>query len=161
MWSYDHCMKEKFDHFDVKILNALQRDSSLSQRALAEAVGLSQNACWRRLKALEASGVIKRRTVVLDREMLGLSFVAFMFVKTRSHSGEWLKKFQKQVRSLPEVVDFYRISGNYDYLLKVLTRDMAHFDLVYQRLIDGIELEAVTSYFSMEALEEARPTLIP
>jgi len=151
-------MDTKFDQFDLKILATLQRDATLPQRALADEVGLSQNACWRRLKSLEASGVIKSRTAILDREMLGLTFVAFMFVRTRSHSAEWLDKFRKKVRSLPEVVDFYRVSGNFDYLLKVVARDMAHFDLVYQRLIDGIELESVTSYFAMEAIEEGRPT---
>lgn len=139
------------------MLAALQADAGLSQRALAEIVGLSQNACWRRLKALEEKGVIAGRFVRLDRAALGVDLVAFMFVRTRSHSSDWLEKFRRRVRSLPEVTDFFRISGNYDYLLKIVTVNMTQFDAVYQRLVDKMELDAVTSYFAMEAIEENRP----
>lgn len=150
-------MTQKLDHFDRKILNALQRDSSLSQRALADIVGLSQNACWRRLKALEGSGIIRSRTVIIDRERLGAGLVVFAMVKTRHHSAGWLKQFRSHVSAIPEVIDFFRIGGDYDYLLKIITRDMASYDDVYKRLIADIELETVTSYFAMEAIEEQRP----
>ncbi|MCK5747218.1 MAG: Lrp/AsnC family transcriptional regulator [Oricola sp.] len=150
-------MDVKLDHFDCRILEELQRDSAQSQRSLSDKVGLSQNACWRRLKALEASGVIKSRTVILDRNRLGAGLVVFSMVKTRHHSANWLKKFRNHVSAIPDVVDFYRIGGEYDYLLKIVTRDMSGYDEVYKRLIQDIELEAVTSYFAMEAIEEQRP----
>ncbi len=147
----------KLDHFDWRILEELQKDSGQSQRSLSDKVGLSQNACWRRLKALEASGVIKSRTVVLDRNRLGAGFVVFSMIKTRHHSAGWLKKFRNHVSAIPDVVDFYRIGGEYDYMLKIITHDMAGYDEVYKRLIEDIELEFVTSYFVMEAIEEQRP----
>ncbi|WP_292292536.1 Lrp/AsnC family transcriptional regulator [Marivita sp.] len=150
-------MARILDHFDHRILEELQRDAAQPQRALAEKVGLSQNACWRRLKALEASGAIRKRTVVIDRESLGGGFVVFSMIKTRHHSAEWLQQFRTHVSAIPEVIDFFRIGGEYDYLLKIVVRDMSGYDSVYKRLIENIELETVTSYFAMEAIEEQRP----
>ncbi|TYB82331.1 Lrp/AsnC family transcriptional regulator [Maritimibacter fusiformis] len=150
-------MPYKLDHIDVSILEALQRDSSLSQRELGERVGLSQNACWRRLQRLERDGIIKGRSLLLRREMLGVGLVVFAMVKTRHHSADWLSVFRNHVSSIPEVIDFYRIGGEYDYLLKIVTQDMASYDSVYRRLISRIELETVTSFFAMETIEEQRP----
>ena len=147
---------QKLDQIDYHILEELQRDSAQSQRALSDRVGVSQNACWRRLKALEASGIIRNRTVVLDRARLGVGLIVFVMVKTRHHSADWLKLFRQHVSSIPDVIDFFRIGGEYDYLLKIATKDMASYDQVYKRLIEGIELETVTSYFAMEAIEEQR-----
>lgn len=145
------------DHIDRQILSALQQDTSLSQRALADKIGLSQNACWRRLQALNNSGIILGATARLDREKLGLGLVVFVMVRTRHHSAEWLKTFRSHVTSIPQVIDFFRIGGDYDYMLKVVTADMASYDKVYQTLIAGIELDSVTSYFAMETIEEQRP----
>lgn len=142
---------------DRRILRELQIESSRSQRALAEDVGLSQNALWRRLKALEASGVIKGYAARLDREAAGASLVVFSMVKTRRHSAEWLRSFRTHLESIPEVVSLYRISGDFDYMLKIVTPDIAGFDRVYQRVTEKLELEAVTSYFAMEAMIEDRP----
>ncbi|CAN0654097.1 Lrp/AsnC family transcriptional regulator [Nitratireductor aquimarinus] len=150
-------MSEKIDQFDRRILRELQRDAGLSQRDLAEKVGLSQNACWRRLKSLEERGVIRGRTLNVDRNRLGLGLVVFVMVKTRHHSTTWLQTFRQHVSSIPEVVDFFRIGGDYDYMLRIVTTDMQSFDSVYQRLIQKVELESVTSYFAMEAIEERRP----
>ncbi|MGZ2260227.1 Lrp/AsnC family transcriptional regulator [Roseobacter sp. A03A-229] len=147
----------KLDQIDCRLLEELQRDASQSQRDLADRIGLSQNACWRRLKALEASGAIRGRTVLIDRDKLGAGFVVFSLVKTRHHSTEWLKQFRQHVSAIPEVIDFFRIGGEYDYLLKIVARDMAGYDDVYKRLIEDIELETVTSFFAMEAIEEQRP----
>lgn len=155
--SNDHMKEEKIDQIDRRILHALQRDASLSQRDLADTVGLSQNACWRRLRALEEKGIIRGRTVVLDRVKLGLGLVVFVMVKTRHHSASWLQTFRQHVSSIPEVVDFFRIGGDYDYMLRIVTTDMTSYDSVYQRLIQKLELESVTSYFAMEAIEERRP----
>ncbi|AQZ49952.1 MAG: Lrp/AsnC family transcriptional regulator [Martelella sp.] len=150
-------MSEKWDRLDLRILRELQHDSSQSQRAVADRVGLSQNACWRRLKALEESGIIRNHTVVIDRSKLGFGLVVFSMVKTRHHSSEWLDKFRRHVSNIPEVIDFFRIGGDYDYLLKIVVRDMSGYDEVYKRLIKDIELDTVTSYFAMEAIEEQRP----
>lgn len=153
---------QHIDHMNCKILSALQRDASQSQRALAESVGLSQNACWRRLQTLQRDGTIVGSTVKLDRVKLGLDLVVFVMVRTRHHSAEWLDRFRRHVGLIPEVVDFFRIGGDYDYLLKIVTRNMASYDDVYRRLIAGEELDSVTSYFAMEAIEEQRPyALLP
>lgn len=150
-------MKEVIDHIDRRILSALQRDASASQRDIAEEVGLSQNACWRRLRALHASGLVTGQRARLDRARLGLGLVVFVMVKTRHHSADWLRAFRAHVATIPEVIDFFRIGGDYDYLLKVVTEDMPSYDRVYQRLIAKVELDTVTSYFSMEAILEDRP----
>ena len=145
------------DRFNAAILRLLQRDGTLTQRALAELVNLSPNACWNRVQSLKKAGVITGQTTRLDREKLGLDLVVFVMVRTRHHSLDWLKRFRAHVSTIPEVIDFFRIGGDYDYLLKVVTRDMANYDAVYQRLIAGVELDSVTSYFAMEAIEEQRP----
>ncbi|WP_323775824.1 Lrp/AsnC family transcriptional regulator [Leisingera sp.] len=150
-------MRKKSDQIDIAILRALQQDASLSQRELADRVGLSQNACWRRLKALNDSGLLKGSTARLDRKQLGLDLVVFVLLRTRHHSADWLQKFRRHVLTIPEVVDFHRIGGDYDYQLKVVTEDMASYDRVYQQLISGVELDSVTSYFAMEAIAEGRP----
>jgi len=145
------------DRIDRRILEELQRDSAISQRVVAERVGLSQNACWRRMQALDKAGVIRNRTVTLDRDRLGMGLVVFVMIKTRHHSADWLAMFRKHVSAIPEGIDFFRIGGEYDYMLKVVTQDMGRYDLFYQRLISGIELHTVTSHFAMEAIEEQRP----
>ena len=129
----------------------------MSQRELADRVGLSSNACWNRVQNLKKQGIILGQTVRLDREKLGLGLVVFVMLRTRHHSAEWLEKFRRHVSNIPEIIDFYRIGGDYDYMLKVVTSDMKSYDDVYQRLISKVELDSVTSYFAMEAIEEQRP----
>lgn len=150
-------MGRKIDQIDRNLLRALQRDAGLSQRELAETVGLSQNACWRRLKALTESGLLNGARARIDRRKLGLDLVVFVMLRTRHHSADWLKAFRRHVLTIPEVIDFHRISGDYDYQLKVVTEDMASYDRVYRRLIEGVELDSVTSYFAMEEIAEDRP----
>ncbi|GGH31564.1 Lrp/AsnC family transcriptional regulator [Cribrihabitans marinus] len=147
----------QYDELDLKLLRQLQLDSTLSQRELADRVGLSQNACWRRLRALTEAGILKGASARVDREKLGLRLVVFVMLRTRHHSAEWLQVFRRHVLTISEVVDFHRIGGDYDYQLKVVTEDMASFDKVYQRLIEKVELDSVTSYFAMEAIAEGRP----
>ncbi len=144
------------DHIDRRILRALQKNSAQSQRELAEEVGLSQNACWRRLKALEESGLITGHTIRLDAKRVGLGLTVFVMIRTRHHSAEWLETFRREVQAIPNVIDFYRIAGDYDYMLKVVAEDMNDFDRVYQRMIGKVELETVTSYITMEAIVNAR-----
>jgi len=150
-------MSKNIDQIDRDLLRALQRDGSLSQRDLAERVGLSQNACWRRLKALQDKGILRGTRAEVDRSQLDLGLVVFVMLRTRHHSAEWLAQFRRHVLTIPEVVDFHRIGGDYDYQLKVVTRHMASYDKVYQRLIAAVELDSVTSYFAMEAIAEGRP----
>jgi len=149
-------MNRDIDAFDRSILRALQRDASLSQRDLAEQVGLSQNACWRRLRNLKELGFIKGQTVRLDAEKLGLGLTVFVMLRTRHHSREWLEKFRAVVTKIPGVIDFYRIAGDYDYLLKIVAQDMNAYDRIYQRIIEQVELDTVTSYMTMEAIADQR-----
>ncbi len=146
----------ELDDVDRRIIRALQRNSAQSQRDLAEAVGISQSACWRRLKLLEESGLITGHTIRLDPQAVGLQLTIFMLVRTRHHSGEWLATFRREVTAIPNVIDFFRIAGDYDYMLKVVAADMNDFDRVYQRIIAKVELESVTSCITMEAILSGR-----
>ncbi len=147
----------KVDSFDMRILNALQNDASLSQRDLADKVGMSQNACWRRLQRLNASGLINGSHHVIDLKALGLDLTVFVMIRTSRHSKEWSESFRLHVERLPEVVDFYRIGGEWDYLIKVVTNGMGGYDRFYQKLITDFELATVTGFFSMEAIINNRP----
>ena len=141
-----------FDHIDLKILTCLQRDAALSQRDLAEQVGLSQNACWRRLQRLQSSGVVGGSHAEVDLEMLGFDLTVIVMIRTRHHSKEWSEDFRKHVDRLPEVIDFYRIGGDWDYLIKVVTRGISGYDAFYQKLITNFDLATVTGFFAMEAI---------
>jgi Lrp/AsnC family transcriptional regulator len=144
------------DTLDRSILRALQKDASLSQRDLAEKVGLSQNSCWRRLTRLRENGIIKGQTVRLDMQAIGMDLTVFAMVRTRHHSAEWLKQFRKSVLAMENVIDFFRIAGDHDYMIKIVARDMADFDRIYQNLISKTDLETVTSYIAMEAIADGR-----
>jgi len=148
--------QRKPDQTDRRILRALQRDASLSQRDLAEQVGMSQNACWRRLRMLHDSGLIRGHTIRIDAGAAGLGLTVFMMIRTRHHSRDWLQTFRREVSAIANVIDFYRIAGDYDYMLKIVAEDMNDFDRVYQRLIEKVELETVTSYITMEAIVNNR-----
>lgn len=137
------------DETDRRILRALRADAGMSQRDLAERVNLSQNACWARLKKLEKSGIICGTTTLFDPSKIGIGLKVLMLIKTRHHSREWLEWFTHRLESEEEVVEFFRIAGNFDYALKVMTRDIDSFDAVYKRLIDGADFETVTSHVIM------------
>ncbi len=109
------------------------------------------------MQALNKTGLLQVSRMRVNRQALGLDLVVFVMLRTRHHSSDWLQKSREHVQTLPEVVDFYRIGGDYDYLIKVVTHDMASYDKVYQRLIEEVELDSVTSYFAMEAIAEDRP----
>ncbi|MER8785132.1 Lrp/AsnC family transcriptional regulator [Mesorhizobium sp. M1006] len=147
----------KIDAFDMKILTAMQIDASLSQRDLAERVGLSQNACWRRIQRLQSLGLIRGSHSSIDLRALGLDLTVFVMVRTRHHSKEWSEAFRTHVERLPEVIDFYRIGGDWDYLIKVVTQGMSGYDAFYQKLITNFDLATVTGFFSMEAIINNRP----
>lgn len=142
---------------DAKILSILQRDGNLSQRALADEVGLSQNACWRRLKRLHEDGLIEGYHARINTQKVGLDLTVFVMIRTRHHSADWAKTLKAHVSAIPDVVEMHRIGGDWDYLLKVVTRSMDGYDKVYQKLTAGLELETVTGLFAMETLFENRP----
>ncbi|MBW9113608.1 Lrp/AsnC family transcriptional regulator [Rhizobium cauense] len=147
----------KIDDFDMKILSAMQQDANLSQRDLAEKIGLSQNACWRRLQRLHSIGLIKGAHCDIDLQALGFDLTVFVMIRTRHHSKEWSEGFRAHVEGLPEVIDFYRIGGDWDYLIKVITKGMSGYDAFYQKLITNFDLATVTGFFSMEAIINNRP----
>jgi len=149
------------DRFDQAIIAALQHDGSLSQRALAELVGLSQNACWRRVQRLTEAGVLSGATMRVNAAALGLDLTVFMMVRTRHHTADWARSFRQRVEAIPEIVELHRIGGDWDYLLKVVTTGMSGYDRVYQALIANLDLEKVTGYFAMETMLQGRPLLPP
>lgn len=151
----------KLDRIDIALLNALQKDASESLTAISERIGLSQNAAWRRVKILEDAGVIIGRTAQLNPDKLGLKLTVFVAVKTSQHTGDWLETFAKGVKLLPEIVGFYRMSGDIDYLLKVIVTDMEGYDRVYKKLISIAPLADVSSSFAMERLKDTTQLPLP
>ena len=147
------------DSIDRKILRALQRDCDMPIAQLAEAVGLSQTPCWRRVKRLSEAGVIRARVAVVDPAALGLDLIAFIQVKTNQHNAQWLERFASNIAALPHVLEFHRMSGETDYLLKVVARDMADFDRIYRELIEIADMFDVSSHFSMEQIKST--TVLP
>ena len=143
----------KIDDNDRKILIALQQDASLSLEKLAERLSLSTNACWRRVRRLESSGVIERRVALVSPEAVGLNVTVFVSVKTSDHSADWLRKFAKAAEAIPEVVEFYRMAGDVDYLMKLLVRDVGDYDRVYKKLIDAAAMSDVSASFAMERIK--------
>lgn len=144
------------DKIDRKLLALLQKDCTLSLQALAEAVNLTTTPCWKRLKKLEDDGIIRARVALLDGEKLGLSLTAFMLIKTQQHSSEWFRQFVAVVEPMPEVMAFYRMAGEYDYLLRIQVADMKSYDAFYKRLVNGVPgLIDVTSSFAMEEIKHS------
>lgn len=141
------------DEKDRTLLALLQSDATLSIAELAEQVSLSATACWKRIQRLHREGIITRQVCLLDPQKLGVSTTVFVAIKTSHHNPKWLEEFASGVRDMPEVVEFYRMSGEIDYLLKVVVPDIQGFDRFYKRLIQTAELFDVSSSFSMEELK--------
>ena len=142
------------DLIDKAILTHLQRNASMPVSEIADAVGLSQTPCWRRIKKLEDDGIIARRVALIDKSAANLRLTAFVSVKTADHSDGWLRDFSQRVSNIPEVVELHRMSGEVDYLLKVVCPDMPRFDEIYKKLISSTKFADVTSTFSMEELKQ-------
>lgn len=140
-------------------MELLQEDASLSVAELAERAGLSPSPCWRRVQALERAGIIKKRVALLDRAQLNVGVTVFVAIRTNQHNKAWLDRFADAVLDLPEVVEIYRMSGDIDYMLRVVVPDIAAYDGVYKRLIAKIELSDVSSSFAMEEIKNT--TSIP
>ncbi|WP_300057361.1 Lrp/AsnC family transcriptional regulator [uncultured Roseobacter sp.] len=142
------------DEIDRKLLRLLQKDASTPLDTLGEAVHLSRNACWRRIKALEKAGVIARRVTVLDPVKCGLGLTVFILIRTNAHAPDWLDKFRAATRSLPQVLGVYRMSGDLDYLVRAQVADMADYDRLYQSLIQRVPLSDVSASFVMEQIKD-------
>lgn len=147
-------MELSIDETDRRILRTLQRDAGLSADALAEAVGMSRNACWRRVKQLEASGVIARRVALVDPEAVGLGLSVFVLLRTSQHDADWLTKFERAVRSMPEIVSAHRMAGDIDYILRVRIGSMKEYDDFYQRLITRVPVSEISASFVMDDIKD-------
>ena len=141
------------DDVDRKILACVQEDATLPLADIAKRVGLSSTPCWRRIQKLEEAGVIRKRVALLDGTKLNCGVTVFVSVRTDQHTAAWLRKFAGVVTEFPEVVEFYRMSGEIDYLLRVVVPDIAAYDTFYQRLIEAIDLSDVSSSFAMEQIK--------
>jgi Lrp/AsnC family transcriptional regulator len=141
------------DTIDRKILAALQADAVMPMEELGKHAGLSASPCWRRIQKLDAAGVIKARVALLDPAKMNVGVNVFVSVRTNQHSMKWAERFCRAVSEIPEVVEFYRMSGATDYLLRVVVPDIAAYDVVYQRLIKVADLFDVSSAFAMECIK--------
>jgi Lrp/AsnC family transcriptional regulator len=143
------------DRLDREILRLLAADASLSLADIAGKVGLTPTPCWKRIRKMEQDGIILRRVAVLDADKIGLPVSVFVEIETADHSAEWLARFAEVIRSTPDIVDAWRMSGDVDYLLHVVVPDIAAYDQFYRRLIGAVPLRNVSSRFSMERLKAA------
>jgi Lrp/AsnC family transcriptional regulator len=141
------------DKLDRKILELLQKDGGLTAAEVAERIGLSKAPCWRRIKRLEEEGVIKQTVALLNARQLNLGTTAFVTLKTANHSEAWFEKFVKAVRDIPEVVEIHRMSGEVDYLMRIVVPDIDAYDLVYKRLIAAVEFKDVSASFALETIK--------
>ena len=149
------------DAIDRKILAALQDDASLSVAEIGQRVGLSSTPCWKRIQRLEADGVITKRVALVDQDKLGLGITVFVSIETSDHSQEWLARFATLVSAMPEVMEFYRMAGDVDYMLRVVATDMQSYDTFYKRLIATVPLKNVTSRFAMEKIKSTTALPVP
>jgi len=149
------------DAIDHKILTVLQDDASLSVAEIGSRVGLSSTPCWKRIQRLEAEGVILKRVALIDPAKIGLGITVFVSIETGDHSQEWLGRFAEMVRAMPEVMEFYRMAGDVDYMLRVVAPDIAGYDTFYKKLIGTVPLKNVTSRFAMEKIKSTTALPIP
>ncbi len=146
--------KLQLDTIDWAILGVLQADAALPVHEVGDRVGLSSNACWRRIKRLEDAGVIAKRVALLDADKLGLATTVFVAIRTGRHDQQWLEAFARGIAALDEVIECHRMAGDVDYLLKLVVRDIAHYDRIYRKLIAAVpDLADVSSTFSMERMK--------
>ncbi|MEO0327751.1 MAG: Lrp/AsnC family transcriptional regulator [Pseudomonadota bacterium] len=142
------------DKTDRAILGLLQEDSTLPVADIARRVGLSTTPCWRRIQRMEEDKVIRRRVAILDPDKINVGVTVFVFVKTDKHNEEWLKRFAEVITQFSEVVGFYRMSGDIDYLLRVVVPDITAYDKFYKKLVSKIDIENVSSAFAMERIKD-------
>lgn len=146
-------MSENLHTYDVKILEILQSDATRSLESISDEIGVSLNTCWRRVQKLEADGVLERRVALVDNVKVGLPLTVFVSVRTDDHSKSWSDKFTKAVEMIPEIVEFYRLAGDVDYILKMMVGSVSDYDRVYQGLISKVSVSDVSASFAMEKLK--------
>ena len=144
----------KIDDLDRKILHELQRDASLGLEEIGTRVGLSRNACWRRIKTMEDAGIIRARVTLLDAAKLNLGLTVFIQVRAARHDAEWLDAFARATRALPEILGVYRMTGDLDYLIRARVADMADYDRLYQTLVARVPMRDVSASFVMEEIKD-------
>jgi Lrp/AsnC family transcriptional regulator len=149
------------DAIDRKILIAIQEDASLSVAEIGQRVGLSSTPCWKRIQRLEADGVIQKRVALVDPVKIGLGINVFVSIETGDHSQEWLGRFAELISAMPEVMEFHRMAGDVDYMLRVIVADMQSYDTFYKKLIGTVPLKNVTSRFAMEKIKSTTVLPIP
>ncbi|MFP5078237.1 Lrp/AsnC family transcriptional regulator [Rhizobium sp. YIM 134829] len=141
------------DDRDRKLLALLQQDADMAVGELAERIHLSVSACSRRIMRLEESGYIRRRVAVLDREVMGVPTTVFALIRTAHHAEEWMEEFRRAIRDVPEIVEVHRLTGTYDYILKIVLPRVEHYDVIYKALVRRIELFDVSASISMEVMK--------
>lgn len=141
------------DRIDRKIIYELMRDATIPIADLAGRVNLSQTPCWKRVRKLEAAGIITGRVATVDPQSIGLSLIVFVEVEAFDHSPEWRASLAQAVEAFPQIVEAHRIAGDVDYLLKVAVPDMSAFDDFYAELTSTLRCRNVTSKFSMESIK--------
>jgi len=141
------------DKMDRNILAILQTDCTMPVAEIGRLVGLSTTPCWRRIQKMEDQGIIQRRVALLDSKKINAGVTVFVSISTSQHEQEWLDRFHEVIQKFPEVVEFYRMSGQVDYLLRVVVPDIEHYDIFYKKLISSIELSDVSSSFAMEQIK--------
>jgi Lrp/AsnC family transcriptional regulator len=149
------------DATDRKILALLQDDASLSVAEIGNRVGLSSTPCWKRIQRLEAEGVLTKRVALVDQDKLGLGVTVFVSIETGDHSQDWLDRFAQAIGAMPEVMEFYRMAGDVDYMLRVVVTDIAGYDAFYKKMIATVPLKNVTSRFAMEKIKSTTALPIP
>lgn len=142
------------DDIDKRILRQLQQDAALSMDALAEAVHLSRNACWRRMRLMEEVGIIRGRVVLVDADAVGCGLQVLVMLRTSNHDPSWMARFDAAVKHLPEIVGAFRMTGDLDYVLRVRVADMAGYDRFYKELIARVPVSDISASFVMETLKD-------
>jgi Lrp/AsnC family transcriptional regulator len=141
------------DKLDAKILDLLQEDAELTAAEIADRIGLSKAPCWRRIQRLQQDGVIRQRVALLDAHALNVGTTVFVMIKTGNHSEAWFEKFVRAVRDIPEVTEIHRMSGDVDYLIRIVVPDIDAYDVVYKRLISAVEFQDVSASFALETIK--------
>ena len=141
------------DKKDKLILAALQGDATQTVGEIADRVGLSKSACWRRIQILEEQGIIGARVTLLQQEKLGLDLTVYSAIRTHEHTAEWFERFYEMVSSMPNVMEVHRLSGDIDYLMRAVVPDMQSYDEMYKQMIANVDLYDVSSSFSMEKIK--------
>jgi Lrp/AsnC family transcriptional regulator len=152
-------MRHELDHIDRDILRNLQTDATLSVDDISAAVHLSRNACWRRIKAMEQSGIITGRVALVDPASVGVPLTVMVLIRTNDHDANWMKQFQATLHSFPEIVGAYRMTGDLDYVLRVRVADVPAYDAFYKRLTSRISVSDISASFVMEEIKET--TAVP